>query len=804
MGNQQTEHHYKPTSGRCIKMPLVLLLILLALVLLIFKSFLFGDKTYLFNGIACDTYDLFYPRIYHITDYIAKNGLPKWSFNAGMGQSLFPLCLSDPFNLILYLAGKDHVLFGLAIKEVVKIILGGLVFYQYLKLLQLSNFTALFGSLAFAFCGYMLVGSFWYIFSAEAFMAAFLLMAFEQFFVKGKWYLFPISIMLILCSQPFNLLPYSIFLFSYILLRLFQTNGFKISKILGVFAQLMGLGVVGMLLAAPLLFENLNQLLESPRGSGIATNSLALSSIPVFRIADKLQLLSSGFRLVSNNLMGAGSNFNGWHNYLESPLFFCGLPCLLLLPQAIAMQGNRLRIFFIGFILIWLLPTVFPYFRHAFWLFTGDYYRAYSFVISLIILFFSLTAIEQILIGSRLNKVVLFITSGLLLLFLYYPYSTSDLTRKFPDRPLLNSNVLFIVTVLLLAYTIILILVNNLRWRMYAKNLFLFVFIFEIGWSSCVSVNNMDAISANQLAQKEEGYNDYSVEALDFIKKQDSSFYRIDKTFYFTEKRWFHFNDGMIQDYKGTTSYYSFNQMYYVLYLQLYGIADRTIEDESRWTYGLGNRSVLESLNQVKYIVYKPGPKKFRKVFGDSVRQFNDITVYKNRYTLPMGFTYRYFIKESAFMTLANDQKDILSLYACVVNDSEAQKLSSLKEFKLNDSIRHLELNDSIYADGIAGLGKETLRVRSLNDNLLSGDIHVNTAKIMYLSIPYDKGWLLKLDGKITDKQLIFGGMTGVYLTPGNHKISMAFNLPYFYRGLWYSLLGLGIYLVLFIKYKPR
>lgn len=802
MDNKQLDNNIKALIKQGTRMPWVLLLILLAIVLFVFKSFLFGNQTYLFNGIACDTYDLFYPRIYHIADYISKNGLPKWSFNSGMGQSLFPLFLSDPFSLILYLAGKDHVLGGLVIKEIIKIIFGGLLFYKYLKVLRLRDYTALIGSLAFAFCGYMLVGGFWYIFSAEAVMVAFLLLAFEHYFVNRKWYLFPIAIMLIAISQPFNLIPYSIFLITYIILRLFQTGELQLNRIFKVYASLIGLGVLGMLLAAPLLLENINQLLESPRGSGIATNAIALSSIPVFSIADKLQLLSGGMRLISNNLLGAGSNFNGWHNYLESPLFYCGLPFLLLFPQAFVNQGKKEKIFFIGFILLWLLPAIFPYFRHAFWLFTGDYYRAYSFAVSLVLLFFSLHALDQILKGMPLNRIVLMISSGLILLFLYYPYTTSDLTRKFPDRLLLNSYVRYTVSWLLIAYTFLLMLVGNQRLRNYSKCLFLAVFIFEICQSSCISINNMDAISYTELAQKEEGYNDYTVEALNFIKKQDSSFYRIDKTFYFTEKRWFHFNDGMIQDYKGTTSYYSFNQMYYVLYLQLYGIADKDVEDESRWTYGLGNRTILESLNQVKYILYKPGPKKFRKVYGDSIGQFNDVTVYKNRFTLPMGFTYRHFIKQSVFATLSDEQIDLVSLFACVINDSAAIKYAGIEEYKLTDSIKTIKLNDSVYAKGIASLGEETLHISELTDNKISGQINVNRNKMMYLSIPFDKGWQLKVDGIVTEKQLVFGGMTGVYLSQGNHNISMTFDLPYFYKGLWISLIGLVIYLWLLFKYR--
>ena len=48
------------------------------------------------------------------------------------------------------------------------------------------------------------------------------------------------------------------------------------------------------------------------------------------------------------------------------------------------------------FILFWILPVIFPYLRYTFWLFTGDYFRAYSFFISVIFILFSVYALDQI------------------------------------------------------------------------------------------------------------------------------------------------------------------------------------------------------------------------------------------------------------------------------------------------------------------------------------------------------------------------------------------------------------------------
>jgi uncharacterized membrane protein YfhO len=65
----------------------------------------------------------------------------------------------------------------------------------------------------------------------------------------------------------------------------------------------------------------------------------------------------------------------------------------------------------------------------------------------------------------------------------------------------------------------------------------------------------------------------------------------------------------------------------------------------------------------------------------------------------------------------------------------------------------------------------------------------VDSAKMLFLSIPFDKGWKVKVDGKQTDVQLINIGFLGVFLERGQHSI----ELNYFPDYLWYSI-GVSIF----------
>jgi hypothetical protein len=72
---------------------------LIALIIFfIFKDFIFLKKIYLFKDFGSDSINFFYPMYYSWADYVAKEGIPRWSFNQGMGQN--PSWTYRPFLII--------------------------------------------------------------------------------------------------------------------------------------------------------------------------------------------------------------------------------------------------------------------------------------------------------------------------------------------------------------------------------------------------------------------------------------------------------------------------------------------------------------------------------------------------------------------------------------------------------------------------------------------------------------------------------------------------------------------------------
>jgi hypothetical protein len=770
--------------------PLLVALGLIAFIcLVVFRDFLFSGKLYLFKDIGSDTLDIFYPIICGISDHLHQHMLPTWTFNFGMGQNIFPSLLNDPFNLLVYFGNRESIMHLMIYKELAKILLVGLMFFYYIRALKLLNYTAITGSLFASFCSYMVIGSAWYVFSTDVFNFVLLLLSFELLFSGRKWFLFPVAIFFIAASQPFNLYVYGLFIAGYALFRHLHAQPFN-AKTLGIlYLQMAGLSAVGLLLSAPFLAESLAQMLHSARGSGSYSYANNLSHSSLFSLPGGEESGTAILRFFSGDLAGTGSDFKGWTNYLEAPMFYCGLPCLLLMPQVFSFLDKRLKKTFIVFISIIVLPLFFPYLRHALWLFSGDYYRAYALFVVFTILYYALAALDNIISQRKINLKALIATLVILLILLHLPYS--------PEQFSADTNLSAFVTAMLVGYTALIYFMSKAGSASYLHYIFLGVIVVELSFLSNISVNSRDALTTAELAEKT-GYNDYTVEALKYISDHDHSFYHIDKTYASAPTIHYSYNDGMVQGYRGTSAYHSFNQPGFINYLQLMGLV--TSEKDIRWAGSFDDRFILESINTVKYMLAKKDINQMWEYVCDPPVTFGGLRLYHNKFALPLGFTYSRFIKNSDFRKLSDYQKDFVSLKACVVDDNDVNKITGLPEFSLRDTLPVGPFDIEAYRRDILTLGKDTLTPELFNETTIKGRINSTAGKMMYLSVPADGGWHLKVDGKTQERIVLSSGMTGIYLPKGAHTIEMNFELQYAGKAAILSLLGMLAYCGLLLR----
>ncbi|WP_242235779.1 YfhO family protein [Bacillus cereus group sp. BfR-BA-01316] len=84
-------------------------------------------------------------------------------------------------------------------------------------------------------------------------------------------------------------------------------------------------------------------------------------------------------------------------------------------------------------------------------------------------------------------------------------------------------------------------------------------------------------------------------------------------------------------------------------------------------------------------------------------------------------------------------------------------------------------------------------------NNYLKGEINSKKDGLLYLSVPYSKGWTIKVDGKETEFTKANSAFIGVPITKGAHVIEMTYVTPYFKLGMIISIISLIICVALLV-----
>jgi uncharacterized membrane protein YfhO len=763
----------------------------------IFKDYLLGKAIYLFKDIGCDGLNVTYPNIVMISDYFKREGMPSWTFTQGMGQNIYPFWL-DQFLWILSFIDKNAIPKALIWVNWLELLLSGFIFRQYLRTINITKFASIIGGLCYAYSAYAIAASGWANrFAIELFNTALLLLALEMFLQKKSWWLLPIPIALLTIDQPFNLFPFGIFILGYTCLRHAELYGKPTLKLITALFQIAMISTLGVMMASFIGFSNILQMIESPRvsGSDSYSNELLAQSMTTL---DAKQLMTWITRMFSNDLLGTGSEFRGWNNYFEAPMFYVGLSALVAIPQLFDFLNKRQQILYGITLVLCFLPMIFPFFRYAFWAFTGDYYRTFALFFGVVILRFGMQAISFVEEKNRINKWVLLVSIIVSIILLGIPYI---------DDIQIDKNLRIIVIMFLIFNALLLFGIAHNSFRNLAQIVLLLLTCVELIVMSSREINPSKrlAIMASDLEEKT-GYNDYTNEAVAYLKKTDKSFFRIQKSYTSTPALFSGLNDSRIQNFYGTQSYNSFNQMNYVRFMRSIDVVQKGNESTSRWVSGVPGNIMLLSITNVKYLLSNtPDIQGLKGIGLDSIQTLGDIKILKNRFALPLGITYDSYTTEDDFEKAKYTTifKSKTFIQTCVVDKSLEKQLIGLKKITQIDTSVVFKTNTEL-SDLFNALKADSLQITKFSETNITGNIALKTKKILYLSIPFDKGWQGTVNGRKTDLQRVQWGLTGLVLDKGIHKIELSFTPPYKKEGTWVSLISLGLFGVMLFVSRRR
>lgn len=641
----------------------VLILLLLVIGFIAFNDFLFAKYLFFFKGIGSDSINQDLPMLIHRSENLGNSYLQQWSFYQGMGNTFVRSIPVEPLGFISYafhylgdmfwgtdffIYGRFHSLF------IFHFLLSGIFFFLYLRSMSVTKFNSLLGALFVSFSGFIVMASSWGL-SGLVFVIVFMLFAFEQLLIKNRWYFFPFAV-IYASGNFFSLYIYSLFLLTYSIFRYFSLPDKKIKGYFILAAKMIGLGMAGLLMNSINSLRVLLVMFFSPRvvGNSSLTDELTSGNTSI----DYTSHASTAvMRLFSNDILGSGINFKGWYNYFEAPAFYIGIFSLIVFSQIFTILKNRERVLFILFSLFWIVPVFFPDLRYAILAYTGDYYRfGFDFIIPFIILFSAIFSLNKIESGFKINYYTLFDSAILLFILLHFPYKTLDLSSV--DNSIKN-----VTSLLIIIYTAIIFLFSTEKHRTKAKILLLIIVIFELSFSANNSYDDREPLSAREYENNMGGYKDGTFTALKIIKSSDKTkFFRTTKDYQSGNALHGSLNDAMVQGYYGTTRYSSFTQINYIRFLEETGIIPKGDENSTRWVTGLRAYPLLQTFANVKYQLSKTENPEFVR-FGFSVIHKTDkVTVLKNDYWLPFGYSYNKYIDYEDFVKLKRYEINRFSL----------------------------------------------------------------------------------------------------------------------------------------------
>lgn len=765
--------------------------------LFVFKDYIFFQKLYLFLDAGGDSYNHYYPAYIHNARYLRTDGIPTWSFYQGMGANVFPGGLSSPFGLILNIIGPDKLGFGIIYVELLKMGLTGGLFYLYLRRLNFTKYTSVAGGMMASFLGYLVLGSSgWYGHSANVVYFVLLLYSFELFYTKNNWFMVPIAVFFI--GDPFKLYLNAVFLLTYSLLRLLTDQRFTFTESIVFLLKLAGLGLIGMGIGCVFSFNELFEMVNSPRVSGDVKATGSLLSVPIFGLADRFQGVTALMRLFSSDLLGTGSDYSGWKNYLEAPVFYSGLVSLLLAPQIFLLGDKRKRAVFAGFLLFWLVPVVFPFFRYALYAFMGDYYKhGLSLFIPFLLLFFALNGLEAVQKKNKANSILLFITFLFLLTILYFPFFDGT---PYAGKNIIDNKLRVVISSFLFLYTGLLFFLRFEKLRPYIKCLFLIVLCVELAYFTSITVNQRKTLTIEQFESRE-GYNDYAVDAVSYLKSVDDGFYRINKDYSSSPAELKSINDAKAQGFYGTPSYSSFNKQEYIDFLKATDVIEKGREIETRWAIGLLQRPLLQAVCSVEYNLVKPGDffekDAFYKMTYTPVKRFGNIMLMRNKYALPFGFTYDKYLNSKDFKNLSKTQKDMSLFVACVV-DEDLPGIERMGEHEMKKAIKNISINN--FKEIVDLKKNDSFQMTRFSQKNIYGEISLDKKKLLFFSIPFDEGWHFFDNGQPTRIIQTNIGFMGIILEKGHHRLEIKYSLKYIKPLLFISIFFLITYLFMVSK----
>lgn len=564
--------------------------------------------------------------------------LPQWDFSIGLGADILTTLhwyiIGEPLNLLSVFFKPEKTVYLYNFLLFIRLYLSGISFIIYCNSKNFERFYSVLGAIVYIFCGWIFfVGVRHIYFITPMIYLPLMFLGIDKILNDEKPLLF-ISVTAIACLSNFYFFYIlTLLCFFYAVIRFFAVFKNNLFKNFFLYAGKTAVFyLIGLAIGAVIFFPNVASFLLTNRSS---------MKVPVPLFYEAKYYLLMFLSLIAPKM---------FENYTLMGFSAITLPVLIL---ALRKKENKsyLAVFF-----LFIFFLIFPFFGH---MFNGFNYitNRWCFAISFIAAILVTVNIKQL---CALKGKEIFINLGLPALLGIGVILLSLVSAKFREVFLVSYIALFFVCIGLFV-------INKFNFNERQKKVFLTILVIL-------------SVSANaNLRFSKKGYNflhDFiskgtpnelifnTIDAkLDEILDGDKDFFRYEqsgKTL---------LNNAILFGTKANQFYWSENSDEVMSFL---GELAVTNSGNQKLT-SLGKRAALLALLNTKYLFLhedQKSPYGFEEFKKYEVNGKNYI-IYKNKYSLPFGFSYDKFILKEKFMELDFAQRSSALMKYAVVGDNK-------------------------------------------------------------------------------------------------------------------------------------
>lgn len=804
--------------------------------------FPFGKNSFMYS----DMYHQYIPFLTEFWRKLRSGESLAYSWNIGLGSNfmaIYAYYLASPVYWLTFLLPEGILIEFMSYLVVVKIGLCGLSFAYYLsRKFDTRDMRIVWFALFYAMSGYVAAYNWNHMWLDCLWLAPVIIWGLEELVKQGKCRLYCLTLTLSILTNYYISILLCIFLVLYFFVQLF-TNGLTLKK--------KGRAIVHFGITS-LLAGGMSAVLLVPVAQVMLASDFYGGSIP-----KKIEIYFNVLEMLARHtvMLPVERGLDHWPN------LYCGAFAFVLVPvyffhKKIPLKEKLGKLILIGIMLLSFSVNVLNYIWHGF-NYPNSLPARHSFLYILVILTMCFEAVYRDKENGRWNRIAGAVSSMLLLVAIGIFVTTDG------------------VTVEVMASTWIFLAGYFVMWLLFCKGVragrakkipkeklaawgsVAVLLLASVEVTLNMEHTSITAVQRTFYVNKKENYQN-----LKAIAEEDAQgFFRMDSMAQMCK------NDGTLAGY-GSASVFSSGLIGSVEdYYDRLGMGSNKVS-----YYFQGATPFTAALLGVQYTVSEEADmdESLYELLGNS----GDLYLYRNQYTLPVGFLVTKEQKELIEESVAADiesplytQSEIARklcegetlfapltakeqeeetgkviitaqqdghLYGLISKDPEGT-ISLCKGYeekelkKVNEDcvldlgwltagetvvlssdmeeelhMRLYRLNTDALDEVITLLGSQPFIIESYTETALDGTIETKEDGYLLISVPYEEGWSVKVDGVETGKEKFADTMLALPVTAGSHKVEMTYTLQGWKTGMGISAVSLFLFGMLYMRKKKK